>query len=262
MNSYAKSFYNENKNMWGLEQNFRDLKIYPLKLIDSDEIEIFYHLFTIPKNSIPDREISRMSFLKFLLIIMQNNINKDGKEVGDSIIKFLKHVLKANKIEFLLGLKDPNIGTLENISIKILIDDKEYTEYDFDAIREIVLEQNGLSIEYVDQYNPDLEEKMMFFSKKNNLEFEDQIVTFSALLGLLINEVGEHCTLYQFKKLFPRLMAIKNYEAYVISFTPTEKVKIESYLFHDAKKDRYSSILINKDEFIEKNDIMKISQTS
>jgi len=203
-----------------------------------------------------------MSYLKFLLVIMQNNINKNGKEVEENIIKFLKHVLKINKIEFLLGLKDPNMGTLENISIKILIDDKEYTEYDFDAIREIVLEQNGLSIEYVDQYNPDLEEKMMFFSKKNNLEFEDQVFTFAALVGLLVNEVGERCTLYQFKKLFPRLMAIKNYEAYTIAFQPTEKIIIESYLFHDKKQDRYSSILINKDEFIEKNDIMKISQVS
>jgi hypothetical protein len=57
-------------------------------------------------------------------------------------------------------------------------------------------------------------------------------------------------------------MAIKNYESYTIAFQPTEKIKIESYLFHDKKQDRYSSILINKDEFIEKNDIMKISQVS
>ena len=64
-----------------------------------------------------------------------------------------------------------------NLVIRILIDGIEISEYEFDEMREIILEQNGLSIEYVEEYHPDLEQKLALL-EGGNLSFEDEVLRF------------------------------------------------------------------------------------
>lgn len=251
MNDLVKKWYSKNNDIWGFPQTYKGIKLYPLKLVDGKYHELFYRLFAYPKNSIKDKTILKMSYLKFIIF---SNYSSDAED--NCLLDFLEHITKTKNIKIESKLNDPQKGLdSNNLVIRILIDGIEISEYEFDEMREIILEQNGLSIEYVEEYHPDLEQKLALL-EGGNLSFEDEVFTFSMLTNKTLAEISEY-TLYQMQNLMERYSTMKHFELYKpleVSGQITLKTgEIRPYFYHRQKRGRYDSILISKNDFVEKN---------
>lgn len=253
MNSQLLESYREENDVFGYSQNYKGLDIYPIKLKDIKYQNLFYKLMCYPKNYIPDVQIIKMSYLKYILIAVQQTINADSTEMATDLIDFLKYVTKKEvDITYKYSGETP---TINNLSLKIIIGNQEFTERNFDDIREIILLQNGLSYEYIEEYNPELEKFLDFVNRGgSNMTFQDEIFTFCVLMKIGLKEV-ENYTLFQFKNLFEKLLTLKEFDLYkplVVSGQITLKSgEIKHYLYRSVKLGRYDSIKVNKDAFMQ-----------
>jgi len=250
MNELVKKWYDKNNDLWGLPQNYKGINLHPLKLKDAKYYNLFYRLFAYPKNSIKDKNVIKMSYLKFIVFT-----NFSDKILEDGLLDFLKHITKTQNVRIETKLINPSLGfEISNFLIRIVVDDIEISEYEFDEIREIVLEQNGLSIEYIEQYHPDLEAKLI--SLGSDLDFEDEVFTFAMLTNKSLDELKDY-TLYQMQNLMERISTMKNFDMCkpleASGSISLKSGEIKPYFYHYHRKGRYDSILISKDEFVEKN---------
>lgn len=260
MNYILNGIYVKGNDLWGIAQTYKSINFFPIKLKDVECLDLFYKLFHYPKNSIPDKAIIKSSYLKYILYIVQYSLNPGGDQIYQDLIKFLKYVTKNDNV--VIGYIQSEVGDnfLEKITPYIKINNIDFNENDFDIIRAIILEQNGLGIDYIEQYNPELEEYLKTINLSYaDLTLEDEIFIFCSLMRKTLNEIQDY-TLYQFRRHFERILSLANYELYSpleisgqISSKSGEKL-IKDYFYH-SKDDanRYESILIDKDKFIKKN---------
>jgi hypothetical protein len=212
-------------------------------------------LFSIPKNYIQEKKILKMSYMKYLLVVIQHGMKNSNVDLVMELTSFLRYVTHQDQILILSNSTD---DTIEGLRLKLQIKDVEFTEYEFDNIREILLAQNGLNVEYIEEYNPELEEKLMFLNKgSENITFEEEVFSFASLLKKTIFEIQDY-TVYQFKKHFERTLMVYNYELYKpLEVSGQIKLKegnsIQDYLSHVENKRRYSTILLAKDKYVEQN---------
>jgi hypothetical protein len=253
MNSAAKRFYDESRDIWGLPQEYKGVELYPIKMKDKKYQRLFFELLTHPKNYIAEKQIIKMSYLKFLLYVISQVA--DIKNMEDKIVDFLQYITKRKDIaisqEIVTGKTEPYAA----FSVNIKIGDMVMTEVDFANLREIILEQNGLSIEYVEAYNPDFEETLIWQQKRSGLTEEDEITIFCALAGVSIDEAGNY-SVYQFQVHFERLGLLEQYRLYQPLLTSGQiELKsgnsIQHYSAHIGKKGRYDSVLTRLDSFME-----------
>lgn len=265
MSAIIEKEYIDGNDIWGLPQTYKEIQFYPLKIIESEYTNLLYKIFGCPKKYIKEPEIKSLSYFKFLFYVVQHTINPDGEEIKDNLIKFLKHCTQKENISVSFKTKN-NLKSIEDIKFFIDIDGVEFNEEEFDYIRELILRQNGLSVEYIEQYRPDLEEKLDFVNRStSDLTFEDQVFSFCALMKKTIFEIKDY-TLFQFKNQLDRLMILKEYDVY----KPLESsgaIKLQNggeirhYLSHIKKSGRYDSILISKNDYVNQGSIFKVSQT-
>ncbi len=254
MNNVATGYYEEGKNIWGLPQKYKDILLYPIKMKDIKYKKLFFELLIYPKNSIAIKEVIKMSYLKFLLYAMEKLV--EIKDVRENFIDFIKYITKENDVSILEKQTKKIIDSYDAFEISLKIGENIFTETDFDNIREIILEQNGLSIEYVEAYHPEFEKTLIYASRKNTLSEEDEITIMCALSGKSLLEVVEY-SIYQFQKHFERLLLLEEYRLYqpllVSGQIELKKGKIQPYSIHIGKKGRYDSILIDVDKFKDEN---------
>jgi len=265
MNSVVEKIYDITKDVYGQPQTYKGIDFFPIKVKDVETKQLLYKLFFHPKNYIPDKVILKMSYLKFILYIVNEWYRGTDLEmdVQSDLIKFLNNITQKNDVLYKSKVIDNGSDIFNNVEVKIVIGGVEFSEQEFDNIREIVLEQSGYSLSYIEEYNPELEKRMEFFNRNvSNTDYKDEIYSFCALTGMSEDEVGEK-TLYQFKSRFEREILVKEYEL----FKPLEvsgqvssksgKEIFKHYLSHISKGGRYSAILIDKDQFLEESGLGK-----
>ncbi|MFA7689460.1 MAG: hypothetical protein WCX96_05180 [Bacilli bacterium] len=293
MDDICKKYYKPFNNVRGLPQDYKDVLIYPLLLKDYETYSKISTYFTLIKNQIPDKDIIKMSMLKFILYIYQPQMNEYLKQNNKEIINISKEIvdifklilkpkigeLKDILIEYSLrNPMDDIIATYQDLNLKMKLkihliyyfnfEERviTLTENDFDNIREIILEQNGISLEHLNQYDPTLEDSLMFLYKNDDsATFEEQIFSFGEIMKMHPDDVCNKFTFYQFKKYIDRMNLRINYELLM----PLEKSgqislkkgKIEHWLSHIPNKGRYDDLLIKKDDFVKDNDVFKVSKT-
>ena len=254
MNEQLEKLYKRNNDIWGLPQIYKGIDFYPIKVKDEEMQHFLYRLFAQPKNHMSDKRLLKMTYLKYLLYLLSN----DTFDAVVSLKSFLEYITKKEiKIESKLINPDEDM-VLDNISLRILIGTIEILEGDFEDIREIILEQNGMSVEYVEQFRPDLEEKLHMSRNTSDINFADEIFTFAVMMKKSITEIGEY-TMFQLQNQMERLFTLENYELFkpleasgqISSKSGAEIVK--PYLYHIGKKGRYDSILVSKDKFLADN---------
>jgi len=254
MNSAVEQIYDRNNDLWGEPQVYQGVNIHPIKLKDMKYHNLFRELFMYPKNTIPEKEIIKMSYLKFLLTVvpLSSGIKISIDEMRNKVIDFLQYATKEEKV----GIEIKSHPSKKDAFIlEVNVSDIILTERDFDNIREIVLEQNCFSIEYVEGFISDLEESLAFVNRHaKDRTLEDEVFTFCVLTNKSIKEVEEY-TLHQFRFHLERVMLLEEYRLYkplVVSGQITLKYgEIEHYAKHIAKSGRYDSILIKRDDFEE-----------
>jgi hypothetical protein len=253
MDKRLEKIYKTDLDIWGLPQVYKEVKFYPIKLVDVYAQELFYKIFQYPKNYIPEKKILKMSYLKYLLYIVQGSVDIDGSQISNGLLEFLKYVTKEDDIKYNYFYNNGE-DFFENLILEVIIGGKKFTEQDFDIIRGIILQQNGLSIEYVEEFDPSLE-KLLAYSHAgaSDMTLEDQICTFATMNQMPINAV-ENYTLYQFKKHFIRSAMFIDYTLFSpletsgqIKSKTGEKI-VKNYMEHMHDRSRYDSILIPQDE--------------
>ena len=250
MRKITKKFYNNKNDMFGLPQIYKGVEFYPIKLKDFEAQSLYYKIFQYPKDFISQKEIIKASYLKFLLIYINSQWSKDlGESLDVSLIRFLEIITKHDD-DVYIGFSDVSL----EISIKIGV--TVFTEQEFEVIREIILNQNGSSVEYVEEYHPELEKVLQYSSRKfSNLSLEDEIWAFCSIMHKTIHEIEDY-TLYQFNKHFERLILSYNHNLYSpLEISGQIKSKngseiIKHFLSPIDKKGRYSSILVSTDAYL------------
>lgn len=257
--------YDESLNKWAMPQIYKSINIYPIPLIHEKRYEKMVEILAYPKNSILEKDIVKSSYLGFIINIL-HQVNSDKNEKSDfhkDFIDFIEYITKSTcRIEYKYRIPEPKKITDIQYTL-IFNEDIKITESDFEKIREIILEQNGIALSYINDYHPELEEKMNKINNKTSLTFEEQLFAFCDVSGLSMFQLKEY-SYYQFKKHFERTSIRFEYEI----FKPLEssgqiKLKdgeIKHWLAHVSKKGRYDSILIKKEEYVKKGDIFKVAK--
>lgn len=270
-------FFKEENNLLGLPQNYKGINLYPIKLLDFQTSKLITMIFGKCKKEIINNLIDvkmqkkayKMSQLKLLMTFYQMQLNPNGVEVAEWIKMILGLLTKNNYEDVSIILS----GEVKFISASDLINDTSeiylvingvvFTETDFDDIREIILEQNGMSVTSIDEFHPELEIALQQTKSntRNDVTFSDDIFSFVSLLQKPVQEI-ENYTLYQFKKQYERLRMIEEYRAlYPLEISGKIKVKqgVPHFDSHAKEKSRYDSIMVDMKEF-EQNDLMKGTQ--
>lgn len=253
MKESLKLNYDEGNDIFGFPQIYKSLKLYPIKIKDQNILNLFYRIMAHSKNYIPDVNVLKMSYLKFVIYVIASNMNIELEKMADDIKKFMEYITK-DKVE--IYVKDTNFQGIDSFNIIMKIGDIEFNEFDFDNIREIVLEQNGLSIEYIEEYEPSLEESLNFMNRESrDLTFLDEIFTFSIISGITLKQLEDY-TIFQFKNSMEKIMILKEFDLYkplvVSGQIELKSGEVKHYLFHSAKNGRYDSIKMDENAFKKK----------
>jgi hypothetical protein len=269
MNNTVKQYYKKENDKKGLPQEYKGVLFYPIRIDDEQLYEIMSSLLTYNQMSIANKEILKMSYLKFMLHVMQSQEYNKDVQILDKLKELLKYITRCNCLEILYMSHFDTWNDIKNMNdfrIIIKIKDKQFDENDFNNIREIILEQNDISIDYVNEFDPTLEESLIIFYKSfESATFEEQQFSFCAYMKILITSVEfKSLTFYQFKKHMERIHLLLNYELLhplvssgQISF---KTGKLESWISHIPNKSRYSDILIEKGKFEKDNEIFQVSK--
>ena len=139
--------------------NYKGLLLYPVSIRKINKFLQSSSVIRIQKEYIPDKEIIKMSYLKFLM----TNIDKEKEEYGESLTFDLLALC------FMICMR------IEEISIRLFIDEDgktklilngvEIDENEFDYLRKLILYQNL----------PNYDDELMNPDLKNDLEEADKI---------------------------------------------------------------------------------------
>ena len=139
--------------------DYKGLLLYPVSIRKINKFLQSSSVIRIQKEYIPDKEIIKMSYLKFLM----TNIDKEKEEYGES----LTFDLLALCFMICMRIEEISIRLFidEDGKAKLILNDVEIDENEFDYLRKLILYQNLPN--YDDELiNPDL---------KNDLEQADKI---------------------------------------------------------------------------------------
>lgn len=255
-----ENIYNEDLNVFKEPQIYKGIKFYPLLIKERDQSKRLDRIFGYPKRHFSEKDptLFKMSYLKYLLLVIQAAYVDHEKpiDMSEDIEYFLKHITKAEEVSIEV------VGNTEDVLKMILqvrIDQVIFTEEEFSDIREIVLEQNGISLKYIEDYDPTLEEDLNFVNRNQKYvyNFKDQIFAFAALFRKTIEEI-EGCSMYQMKNLLESRVGLAMHEMQVISLTHVgEDYEFIPYMTKLTQSGRYDSILQTVDEFKKKSSYFK-----
>lgn len=139
--------------------DYKGLLLYPVSIRKINKFLQSSSVLRIQKEYIPDKEIIKMSYLKFLM----TNIDKEKEEYGES----LTFDLLALCFMICMRIEEISIRLFigEDCKAKLILNDVEINENDFDYLRKLILYQNL----------PNYDDELMNPDLKNDLEQADKI---------------------------------------------------------------------------------------
>lgn len=139
--------------------DYKGLLLYPVSIRKINKFLQSSSVLRIQKEYIPDKEIIKMSYLKFLM----TNIDKEKEEYGESLTFDLLALC------FMICMRTEEISIRlfidEGGKAKLILNDVEINENDFDYLRKLILYQNL----------PNYDDELMNPDLKNDLEQADKI---------------------------------------------------------------------------------------
>lgn len=167
--------------------DYKELLLYPISIKKANKFFQSSSVLTIQKEYIPDKEVIKMSYLKFLI----TNIQKEKEIDGQSI------TLDLLALCFMLVLRIDEISiryyTDEHNKSHILLGNVDIDDNEFDYLRKIIMYQNipGYDDELI---NPDLKRDMELADKiKNNgnesVDLERQVSNLVIGTGMNLEDI-------------------------------------------------------------------------
>lgn len=246
--------------LWDEYLTYKGIRLYPFKMRDYRLFDNLIKVLLFDKNSIPDPEIIKMSYLKFVFFVLPVLVNENEKPLcsnaREKLVQLLDYVLKEQVFEF-------DIDDNGNIFIYVATDKGVVVlrEHDFDKIKNLIFIQNAIPIED-DNLHPDLkkeiQENLKYLAKKHGYidgNIEDQVVAYKCEMKFDSYEPIKNMTIYQFRKELARLDLILDYKinktAEMSGFV-TFKQPIPHWRSHIDTKLDYKGLMINKKDFDQK----------
>lgn len=161
--------------IWDDPYQYKDILIYPVTMDKYYEFNACASCLLIEKNKIPDKKIIKMSYLDYFFYMVQQQ--KENMIYLDMLIYLLNLIFREQKYSFY---------EVKNNKINFLVGDKSYDSTDFDEIRKIICEQNGLNFERK-ILHPELEQAL-----KEAKEFKESIGQSSEMCGLEDQLIAYH----------------------------------------------------------------------
>jgi len=238
-------------NVWGLPYYYKNIPIYPIKMLDCSNFYKYVNCLLLEKNKSQDIQIIKMSYLYFLFYIGYYAKDENGN-------KFDYLLLNLDELMKLVFKQDYKIDTNKNnIFFKLYdVNKKEVflSEQDFDHIRNIIFKQNLVKYSE-DILDPEIEQKIKeaeeFLANRNNdnATIEENIFSFAASMNKIPSEIAE-LTIYQFNKILERKNLLKTWEVFSYpALKSGEQDKIKHWLSHIPEKGLYDHITISMEEF-------------
>ena len=139
--------------------DYKGLLLYPVSIRKINKFLQSSSVIRIQKEYIPDKEIIKMSYLKFLM----TNIDKEKEEYGES----LTFDLLALCFMICMRIEEVSIRLFidEDGKAKLILNGVEIDENEFDYLRKLILYQNL----------PNYDDELMNPDLKNDLEQADKI---------------------------------------------------------------------------------------
>jgi len=188
---------------------YKTLVLHPIKMKNYFHFMQVASILLIDKNSIPEVKIISMSYLEYLC-----HIHKESESIGNILIHLLRLVLDFDKEE------DVEKISLFPVMHKFMVDGKMFDAQDFDNIRTIIIEQNGLTPpdETIQKELRDAMEDAAAFRRKlsgnKTAGIEDQMVALSTQTGFTLEYIYE-MTIRKFIKAIERVDHAMHYKMYM-----------------------------------------------
>lgn len=235
---------NELLDILGKPRVFKGREMYPVKVEDAHEFYECVQCIMIQKNSMDNDIFFQMYYLQFLIYLSEQQT------------QFLNMLGRLMQLVF----------RCKNLEVEILEDGRVYLELDnefiikerdFDKIRKIICEQNGLELDdrsMTAEARKILDDAEKFNSQHSNMaSFAEQIVAYHCEIGIPYTEIN-NLTLYQFQKGLTR----KNYtkeadNVQMAKYYPMMEFKDTNSLPHwldKIKPNKDDSATIKLDSFI------------
>ncbi|UUV25858.1 MULTISPECIES: hypothetical protein [Lysinibacillus] len=190
-------------NVWGDPKFINGVPIYPVLMKDILNLYEASTCLLIPKNSMSDPKIIKMSYLSFLI---EQGRYKENEHLLDKLDNLLKLVTRADFIDYDIDEKKKLI---------ILVDGKDLIrDRDFEILREIISAQNLIETKD-DSLGSDFDKAKAnakaYLSKRNGrmADLEQQIIAYRCVQKLPYDEI-KNMTIYQFRKELERIDLIKS----------------------------------------------------
>lgn len=256
--------YNPKLNKSGKPQLYKEVYFHPLRLKDEEYHDLLISFLSYNKNSIQDIKILKMSYLKFFILYLSKSYS--DFDAVEKLQEILSYVTNTTASVMYRKNMESDDGYGSNIEFYITFGDAEIGEWDFEQIREILLEQNGVPMRFINDYDASLEESLKFAHRNNTSgTFEEQLFSYCAYMKLPIDVVEETHTFYQFQKMMSRIRMLITFELYkpleASGQISLKEGTIEDWLSHLPDRGRYDDILVKRDSFVKNNDLFKVSQT-
>lgn len=103
--------------LWDDYVVYKNIKIYPFLMSDYEKFEKLSNILLFDKNQIPDPQIIKMSYLKFLLTVVPHN--EKYKNISELLDKLFGYVFKDNNVYLTYENEKIIINFTEKISVKI-----------------------------------------------------------------------------------------------------------------------------------------------
>lgn len=240
-------------DVWGKPRYYKGIPIYPVTMEDA---EIFYKCATslnIPKSTIQEPEIIKMSYIKFL--IFMPNLDPAFEDVLIRFTALLKMVFKAESIQFDINEKQ---------RISVIIDDKySFRESEFPKIRAIIAEQNLIKLEDDEYLNPEFRKKLLeaqeFLARTSGevTPLDQRIIAYKCVSYSSYDDI-RNMTIYQFTKELERIAHIRESDSLKMAvYSGMTQLKDNAKLpyWMGIIKDNEDDIVIDANKF--KEDVAK-----
>lgn len=198
------------KDILGEPQIYKDIKLYPMKILDIEKMKQYLFIMNINKNILKDENIISSSYLKFLLLYVpfickeikyiyneKDNIKLKNNKIKDFIVEFLSEITKVNKENIIISKTIKN--NREKIEILLNINGIHHVirESDFTKIKDIFLKQHGINKSelkiYDEKLQKYLDEALEAINKNNNsAEFYELIAIYHVATGVSYSEIKEY----------------------------------------------------------------------
>ena len=249
-------------NIWGDCQEYKGLKLYPFIMNDYELFEELITVLLFKKNKIPDIQIIKMSYLKFILCVLPHLKNENGKilfgDISEKLKQLLSYVFKTDDVVFFMDEREKIFISIKVLDYNLLINEK-----DFDELKKIILIQNAIPVNN-NTLHPDvekeLEEAMDYMARRQQSEdgnIEDLITSYKCEMRFEDYKPIRKMTIYQFRKELKRLNLIKEhiiYKTAEMSGFVTFKEKITHWMSHIKDEIDYSQVMMKKSDFDAKMD--------